>query len=497
MDHRRLDHTEAALGNNEAVTGRFDTMRTIWRLLRTGLLWLCALVLGFVAVVVAINAFDEDLAPETEALLAAPPNRYAPEQNLYLSLMGMEAPAGESSITVGQARLDEYERHLEATIKDPRLAVARLGKKIPKALAFKGKIDFCHPLTASCWTGIESHKAEIKTLIDDNRELYQRYLNLKGLPGYYETATPSMYAPLAFPSPDVRSLFLADLALRMKSGNATQRAAALADLEGDLQVWRTMLIGDGSLISKMVAVANLQGDYLMLADMIADSSIDLRGSSSEIEHLIMPFDRADWKIGKFLGYEFRSMAPLWEQMDPGASSFWAYSDEPNTEPPNWWQRCWNRVSLHFFQRHATENLNATTMLQIVKVADADPAEVHAARDAHSRWVRENLDFGIRYAYNPIGKILVAIGAPAYESYPLRALDAAAVQRLVRLSYEIRRHEIAPREIAVFIEQHPELATHPADGEPFSWDADKGEIAMKPVAEQRKDRRFSISVWKGT
>ena len=82
---------------------------------------------------------------------------------------------------------------------------------------------------------------------------------------------------------------------------------------------------------------------------------------------------------------------------------------------------------------------------------------------------------VRTIYDPIGKILVAIAAPAYENYIVRPYDAAALQRLVRLSFEIRRQRIAPSEIAGFMKLHPEWATHPADGRSFVWKPSSGGI----------------------
>jgi hypothetical protein len=88
-------------------------------------------------------------------------------------------------------------------------------------------------------------------------------------------------------------LFLADFVLRMQSLDQIQQKLALAGFEADLRTWRQMLIGDGSLIAKMVAISYLQTDYLVLGDLIADRSIDLSPFSAELERLTTPFDLAD------------------------------------------------------------------------------------------------------------------------------------------------------------------------------------------------------------
>jgi len=98
------------------------------------------------------------------------------------------------------------------------------------------------------------------------------------------------------------------------------------------------------------------------------------------------------------------------------------------------------------------------------------------------------------AYNPIGKLLAGIAAPAGVTYPLRAWDAAALQRLVRAGYEIRRQRIGPADIPAFLNQHPEWSTHPGDGRPFLWLPESRELRVQTIGEQPQGRRFSIRVW---
>ncbi|MBA3581215.1 MAG: hypothetical protein H0W44_02050 [Gammaproteobacteria bacterium] len=392
-------------------------MKTIWRWLSKGLLWVFAFAVGLLLVMIAINFFDEDLAPETTVLLTAPPNQFSADQNLYLALLGSDAPMGESPVAFGLEKVKEYEVGLEARLKDPRIALEDVSKKNPRLLDFKGKLDFCHPLQTSCWDKIENHKDEIEKLLDDNRELYQRYLALKNFTGYYDTATPSLYSPLIYPSSQIRSLFLVNFAVQMKSQNLHQQKAALMDLDGDIRVWRAMLMGEGDLVSKMSAVAYLQGDYLMLADMIADSTIDLSSFSTELDHMVMQFDQDDWKIGKMFTYEFRTMTSIWDRMSRDADAQFDIRNAIAGDTPKWWERYWSRFSLHFYKARATVNLNSKVIQQLTKMTDAEPENVYVARDAYSTWMRKNLSFGLNFAYNPMGKTLLAIGASMYETTP--------------------------------------------------------------------------------
>jgi len=466
----------------------------IWRKLLTVAKWAIGVLIALALLFIGINWFDEDLSPEAKALLAAPQNPYRPEENLYLALLGFDAPKGESTVAAGEARVTAYEKEIALALTDP----PRGPNEFPDSawdrrtkLEFQGKAEFCQPLGKSCLTGVEIHAAEIDRLIKANRELYNRYSSLRNLKGFYETATPSVYSILTgyVPRP-VRQLYLANVAMRVRSGVRSQQKTAIADLGDDIRTWRRELTG-GSLIPKMVAVAYLQGDYALLSDIIADGSLDIDASSPVIRPVLeLPED--DWKIGNVFPFEFRFAAYVWSQVRvaTGKSSVWDFSSEEG----GWWVRFYERIASPFFKINATQNLDARVKAQLRKMADDDPKNFFAARDAYRNWLRDNVEFGTHYAYNPTGKLLLNIGSNALEGYPLRSYDGAAFQRLVRLGYEIRRQRITDRAIPTFMQQHPEWSSHPVDGRLFIWDENKREIAVQTLGQQPQGRRFSIPIW---
>jgi hypothetical protein len=146
---------------------------------------------------------------------------------------------------------------------------------------------------------------------------------------------------------------------------------------------------------------------------------------------------------------------------------------------------------------ATENLLAAQTERRIQGA-RDPATFFRTRPEPAAAV-VSLPTGLSawtllLTYNPGGKVLATIGDASYAEHPPRAWDAAAVQRLVRLGYEIRRQKIAADAIPTFLSEHPEWSTHPADGRPSLWDARTGELRIQTLAKQPPDRRFSAPVW---
>jgi hypothetical protein len=158
-----------------------------------------------------------------------------------------------------------------------------------------------------------------------------------------------------------------------------------------------------------------------------------------------------------------------------------------------WNRAENIAGAHFFKLHATENQFARQAARLIVSAAADPA-AFAAKSRQPLVSPPAGEWTVWLSYNPIGKTLAAIAAQALTGYAPRAWDGAALQRLVRLSYEIRRQGIEPAGIPGFLARHPEWSTHPGDGRPFLWDARNGELRIQTMGRQPAGRRFGIRIW---
>jgi len=460
-----------------------------WVGLVAGSLALIALLLF--ALVFAINWRDEALTPQARLLLAPPPNALKPDDNIYLAMAGFTAPSGASVITAGQSRIEHYNEHLDAVLHDPSpQALDSLRLKDPHALEFQGQAEFVQPLSGSLWEQVPPHRAQIESLAAQNGELYQRYLALDRLPGYCETERPSYLAPAIFVPTEVRYLFLEETVLQLRTGSAREQRAALDELIADVGLWRRVLTGQGLLISKMLALAYLESDYLVLADMIADphSAVPLRPDDADTAAPL--FALKDFDLGSAFAAEFRVQASLLEQTQYLYTIGWTPQPARTAAARSWTDRLGSEVSGHFFKLNATVNLFAQQAQRLMAVTPGPgvaAADKKLADSSLSAW-------SLVGAYNPIGKLLAGIAAPAGVTYPLRAWDAAALQRLVRAGYEIRRQRIAPADIPTFLTQHPEWSTHPGDGRPFLWQADSGEIRVQTIGEQPQGRRFSIRVW---
>lgn len=242
-----------------------------------------------------------------------------------------------------------------------------------------------------------------------------------------------------------------------------------------------MLAADDTFLSKMVAIAYLHKAEQLLADAIADPQSSIPVGADDAQAVVPLFPPDDWNVGNVYRRELPVHLSFLEQMRARARSGWAAPDT------GWMQRFSNRIGYHFFKINATENLFAEQVDWLTRAA--------APGAAGSAGAAENPFATIRTVYNPVGKLMAAVTASGYGGYPARAWDGAAFQRLLRLSYEIRRQRIDAAAIPAFMKQHPEWSTHPSDGRSFVWDAAAGTIRVQNLGKDNSGRVFFVHVWR--
>jgi hypothetical protein len=439
--------------------------------------------------IVAINFYDPEVSEDAKQLAVVPDNPYSPEQNLYVALAGFQAPSGASIIATGMERIAAEERYSAAFMRNPM--DSSLKRPEVARLEFAGKPNFCAHLTISCWAAADTHSRAIEQLREKNAELHARYLALPGFPGYFDISAPinTAVSTLAGTAFEVRDLFLADIALRMKrASTAAQRKDALQTLHADMQVWRRVVHGESDLVAKLIAVNYLHADYLLLGEMIADRRFDLSAHAKEIEAMLDLMSPADWRIHRFVGREFRyhiDMTRILLEM--------AQTDPDDETAGEWFARMGGKAMMHFFKANASINRMAEYHARLRTSLEAEPERYAAEKATYDAWVKDRVDFGVDMVYNPSGRVLVDVGAAAYLDFGLRPFDVAAFHRLVRASYEIRRQRIALRDVPAFLEKHPEWSTHPVSGAPFFWDAETRALKVPVLSDTPAGRRFHLNL----
>jgi hypothetical protein len=440
----------------------------------------------------AINLVDEPLTAQAKAILTAPLDPYPAGDNIYVGMMGFDAPTGQLMIRTGQMRIEAYNLALDRLLASPSAAAAFAQAQSRSArLAFQGSLMAgAKPAsvpTLSLWEFVKTHRARLASVLGRNQELYRRYLTLHGLTGYFETEKPSALAPLAVIPPGVHSLFLAQVANRIQIGSAVEQSAALVDLARDVRMWQTVLDGTGGMLSKMLAAGALHDDFLLTGDMVTDPQCDQAFLRDVGHSLLTPFPARDWAIGGAYDHEMRLFVSFLRGFKRGPPR----QDGSDLDPARWPALLADRLALQLFKYDATVNLEAERTGRLRALADGDPATFSRRQQAFADWERRRLS---GFLYNPFGRILLRLGT-LNGDFPQQVYDVAALQRLVYLAYLVRHRQIARENVAVFMRDHPPWSTQPLDAKPLSWDPATGWLKLSPAGHEPPFERFGLKLFR--
>ena len=458
-----------------------------WRIVR----WPLAAVALLILALLVTNATDEKLSTQAQAMLAPPQSRYPDSANLFVLLAGLDAPADKSALEEGEANIAAYRRVVTEHVPLRGVSSDEVGRT-PKSARLTVTTDLSqwNMLTSSIWERSRAAHSEIATWKGANRVLLDRYSALAATKGYEEEPLRSSIELFYTVPQSLRALYLASIADAVQTGTDAEKLAAIKSLAADGALWRRMLQGEGSLISKMIATAYLHADFILAADMIEDRTVPLGQLQNGAAELLEPWPIESWKIGKAFRTEFRrSTAVLADARDDPEHFLHAF--DPGWD---WLQRRSTDLGRPFVKQNATRNLQARILDRLSTVADGDPARYAENARTYADWFGQLSSRSFpAILYNPMGKSLVDLGGPPFLDYPLRTFDVAAFQRLVVLAYQLRAQSVAPAEVAGFMTAHPEWSTHPVGRMPFVWDTQAGEIRVIPRAKPQPGRRFGIRI----
>ena len=211
--------------------------------------WLLGILLVGLAVLFGINATDEPLSDEAQALLRMPSPPAPTEKNAYIDFLALGAPASAPTYATGVAQLaalnrGAYNAEFNVVI-DPRVRQCERGHTVACA-------------AASPW---------VKEVIDSHAVFLARYRAMREKPEFRdldEPPSPYGFTPAYQDLANGQRLALLHAALEF---NAGRRLEAVRELEGEFGFYRTMAAGSRSLLPKMMAFAMLDGAALFAAEL--------------------------------------------------------------------------------------------------------------------------------------------------------------------------------------------------------------------------------------
>ena len=417
-----------------------------WLAVLTALPVLCLLA------ILLINAFDDKLN-EKAAFAGESRTVSVPDaQNGYLAVLAMAAGDGANPAAYAQAWLAEA----RAAGREQRAEKPQEAKRSKRPM-------LCDAAQVSCLAEVQDKAAEIKAQLDAYREDLDRYEKLIAFRAYEEVLDYPMRLDARLPSYQyvgaAQRAYLLRAALKLQEDKIDE---ALTDIERDMAFHRAMLAGTRTLIGKMVAAANLMRDLAFLADFLQTSTSDLKPFAARLESMLQPIAPAVLRLEQALEAEYAMIKPALK--NPRASDGIGQGG------------LLEAIGMRYFYKpNATINAAYANFLKSVERVNLPPA---ALMQEHQNRVSRQHELKFwDYVDNPVGNILLRVGAPSYTQYALRLHDLDAYNRLLGLGAAIIAGDVPTESVAQFVARSDARFLDPYTGKPMLWDEKRRQLSF--------------------
>jgi len=443
-----------------------------------GLAWVIAgavslAVLAYLTLL-AINWSDEPPSGDVatlRALLESPP--VVDADNGYIYALGLAVAADQDPVEQGVKRRAAF---LQAPLWRFDLSGTtptgeRTGYRATRSEAIATLQQTCARGGHQCRQLLEDAPEVLETWLSSERWLLDRYRHLLQRK-HWQEAVPAN--PVAFPSyhhlTDAQQLYLLEVWERARRGDAD---AARDLLQQDQQFWRMVLRSSRTLLTKMVAVAAIERNFLT-------GTLALRALPPDVQaQAIAPVWRVP--ITREERGLYGAFAGEWQMSDAFARHA-AQSGETGVVSGI---AFFDRLAPRFFQPQATSNLNAAALLDIARAFDVVELGQMPQVLAQRRRMKPPTLWTSLHPYNPVGHILIDIGKPAFADYGPRAADLEGVRRAALLAATLRTRGITPVHAPAAIRASP--LTDPYTGAPLQWDAEHASVVFTGLAKGERQR----------
>jgi hypothetical protein len=422
------------------------------------LLGLTACAVVPVGALYLVNIPDRDPLPGVTAWLQATPE--VDGANGYYALWALGADATADVLAEGKDFVRWYNDSASAGTLTSAALEERQGR-LHKLKVSREPEQWCDWRKKPCLQALSAHEQEIRDFATDHQVLMDRYRALSGYPHFRET----LVADLADPYPpyrDLKNLAIAQSALAALDVKEHRYETAIALLDRQISFWRALLAHSDSLLSKMIAEAQIKRDYQLLAEAAEHDPRFARAAGRSVRAVFVPLTPQELDLSRAVRSEFQAAAACFSRLlgcMPGVT--------PLVRP--------------LYQHNDTLNqLYENYALQLERMSQPANQLLNPAPDTGS------LAVDLSLAYNPVGKIGLGQATPGFREYALRLHDLDGFMRLVRTQQEIVGAGIKDAEVEAFVAQAAAQRRDPYTDKPLKWDLATRELSFQP---RRADARY--------
>jgi len=408
-----------------------------------------AVILFYALLCVGLALYDEPPDPGVREILALPPVDVFATDNAWIAFMGFSAPPGTSVYSYGARRTEEY----LAIVRGEADRTLEQFFSPAEALPLQGEVP---SVGARLLPYALEHAGEVAALVRDNGELLARYVRLWTLPRFVEPVDLGYDMPIpAFaPLRNVQRLLMLQLAVGAEQGAVGD---ALAELRRDAEFWRRVAGAQTSLVSKLIALAQLRADLLFAAELGETYALNA-GERAMLADILRPFASGEASYAQTLRTEARYQLSGALRIIEGA---------PDTG---------HTVARLFHKKYATLNRLQAFSERVIALAEMTPREYAQTLEADGTGLEEFGRIGVPFLYNGIGEILAAISTSAsYGTYIESGHKLEGFRRLARLKVLAKDEQVAADGMPTFLARHAAELGDPYTGGPMRWNPQQARI----------------------
>jgi hypothetical protein len=372
-----------------------------------------ALLLG---AAIVYYQFDDALSPEAQAILASPPKAGEPtDDNGYVALLGMGAPAGEDQMAWGKKLVAAYRAQETAGFKKD----ADWTNTTKTHASFPDKTRWCAP-GKDCAASFKAKQADMAKMVDASKDMLARYRVMRSKPAYDEA-----YIPLRFESAiasfgalirgqDLATFIVFD---KLVAGDAK---GALSELAEEVAFHRRVASGARTLIGKMIAARLVAVDALTISELIGAHHAAVSPHAGQVMALLQQLD-GSLEMGNAYDPDLYMTVRLLVNLKADSQVLQAL-DAQSVE---------SALILLAYRPNMAANEHVAMERERLPVLnsgalDFDKARGRAQQLQHRVGQRSWQD----YLRNPAGSVILSLGPAPIENYFARLHDGNALVRLV-------------------------------------------------------------------
>lgn len=438
----------------------------------------------FVSIGWLVKSFNRQtivLSPEIKEILKIPPiDKSKMDNNAFIGLVAIDAPADEDPMEIGKKyvveRLEKYQQAINKQDSQILYSIpnARIYyKEKPISVNYLTHYDFvCAYLTnADCIKEVMAEQAEINQLIINNKVVYNRYKAYIKLPDYNSYVSFIML-PLDFSS-NYRWLSRLHLREAVYAIENNEIDRGLDILQAELHFARRSLAADTgiSAIDLVVFTSELRAIYHIINSLLDSPTMAKQLYHPKLLALLQPFTKEEQQIlVTVLTCERNSNLQLLYMLT---------NEDINIEEIDWIKP----MELNQLKKSNTALLFDTAKtMQLFYERMADYIELAkrvlpASAEAYQQIIKPQLEVPtltleqIKNKYgttNILGQKMIQVRSKENLSYFLRLYDVISYSALIEAKLKIKQANLKKEQVAEFLIKHKDQLMNPYTKEPYMW-----------------------------